>query len=145
MAPGLDTREPPVHWAGIRYYAGLSLVARTWHTVGTQLTIAEQTQGKKLKLLSLHSPILQNGKNNPCFPVGKEGPHEKTDGKGGHTLGARTLGRDTARQGSWGQKDIVCKSDLSVHQWLLSSYLHTPRTREPSSWLFQIAGAWLCI
>ena len=51
MIAGLNAREPPVHWSGIRYYAGLSLVDRTWHIVGTQLTIAEQTQGKKLKLL----------------------------------------------------------------------------------------------
>lgn len=113
---------------------------RTWHTVGTQLTQASESP----------FPHLQNGKNNPCFPVGKEGPHEKIDRKGGHTLGAGALGRDTARWGGWGQKNITCKSYLSVHRWLLSSHLHTSQDQGvllpavPDSWNVP-CGTWLCI
>lgn len=83
MVPGLDTREPPVHWAGVRYYAGLSLVARTWHTVGIQLTIAEQTQGKKLKLLSLHFPICKMGRITLVSQWRKRVPMRRQMGKEG--------------------------------------------------------------
>lgn len=74
MVAGLNAREPPVHWSGIRYYAGLSLVDRTWHIVGTQLTTAEQTQGKKLKLLSLHFPIYKMGRITLVSQWGKRVP-----------------------------------------------------------------------
>lgn len=96
---------------------------RTWHTVGTQLTQASESP----------FPHLQNGKNNPCFPVGKEGPHEKIDRKGGHTLGAGALGRDTARWGGWGQKNITCKSYEcpQVAAQLPSAHLPGPRSPPP--------------
>lgn len=94
---------------------------RTWHTVGTQLTQASESP----------FPHLQNGKNNPCFPVGKEGPHEKIGKEGipwvqGHWAGTQQDGEAGVKRTSHANPECP-----QVAAQLPSAHLPGPRSPPP--------------